>query len=183
MTRAARYYLEPLDLFRFSHGAKHTSTLNTVNNLGLLYKNQGKMKEAEEMLLRALRGYGEAWGAKHMSALDTVYGLGNLYRDQGEVAKAKDMYERAAEGYENVEVDREAHIVSIRNQLSLLVAADGEAERSCQPIDQQPLICPAGIPARAGLAPASDSANTRRAAGEAPVRRRKRDFLSRVLKR
>ena len=135
------------------------------------------------MYLRALRGYEEAWGAKHASTLDTVYGLGNLYREQGEVVKAKDMYERAAEGYEDVEVDREAHIVYIREQLSLLVATDNEAEHGCQPISQQPLISPAVIPARAGLAPANDTANARSAASEAPVRHRKRDFFSRVLKR
>ena len=29
--------------------AYHTSTLDTVNNLGILYANQGKMNEAEEM--------------------------------------------------------------------------------------------------------------------------------------
>ena len=162
---------------------KHTSTLNTVNNLGALYAEQGKLEEAEEMYVRALRGYEEAWGAKHSSTLDTVYGLGNLYRDQGEVAKAKDMYERAAKGYEDVEVDREAHIVYIREQVSLLVVTDSEAGRGCQPIGQQPPISPAGIPARAGLAPASDSANARSAAGEAPVRHRKRDFFLRVLKR
>lgn len=27
----------------------HTSTLDTVNNLGLLYSDQGKLKEAEEI--------------------------------------------------------------------------------------------------------------------------------------
>jgi len=135
------------------------------------------------MLVRALRGYEEAWGAKHTSTLDTVYGLGNLYRDQGEVAKAKFMYERAAKGYEDVEVDREAHIVYIQEQLSLLVATDGEAGRGCQPICQQPLISLAGIPARASFVPVSDTAKARSAAGEAPVRHRKRDFFLRVLKR
>jgi hypothetical protein len=40
-------------------GPKHTSTLDTVNNLGLLYADQGKMKEAEEICLRALKGYEE----------------------------------------------------------------------------------------------------------------------------
>ncbi|GAB7336845.1 hypothetical protein MBLNU13_g00016t2 [Cladosporium sp. NU13] len=40
------------------------------------------MKEAEEMYLRALRGYEEAWGAKHTSTLQTVNNLGNLYKDQ-----------------------------------------------------------------------------------------------------
>jgi tetratricopeptide (TPR) repeat protein len=183
MKEAEEMYMRALRGKEEAWGAKHTSTLNTVNNLGLLYADQGKMKEAEEMLLRALRGYEEAWGAKHTSTLDTVHGLGNLYRDQGEVAKAKLMYERAVKGYEDVEVDREAHIVYIREQLSLLVATDGEAGRGCQPIGQHPLISPAGIPARASFVLVSDTANARSAAGEAPVRHRKRDFFLRVLKR
>ncbi|KAF1826804.1 uncharacterized protein K489DRAFT_125754 [Dissoconium aciculare CBS 342.82] len=49
-------YLRALRGKEKAYGAEHTSTLNTVNNLGLLY-SQGKMAEAEEMYLRALRGY------------------------------------------------------------------------------------------------------------------------------
>jgi hypothetical protein len=41
-------------------GLDHTLTLDTVNNLGILYWNQGKLKEAEEMYQRALKGYEEA---------------------------------------------------------------------------------------------------------------------------
>jgi hypothetical protein len=37
-----------------SLGLHHTSTLNTVHNLGILYANQNKLKEAKHMLLRAL---------------------------------------------------------------------------------------------------------------------------------
>jgi tetratricopeptide (TPR) repeat protein len=37
-------------------GAEHTSTLDTVNNLGILYADQGKLAEAEEMYQRALKG-------------------------------------------------------------------------------------------------------------------------------
>ena len=33
-------------------GPKHTSTLDTVNNLGALYKDQGKLAEAEAMYTR-----------------------------------------------------------------------------------------------------------------------------------
>ena len=35
-------------------GPKHTSTLDTVDNLGILYKTQGKLAEAEAMYIRAL---------------------------------------------------------------------------------------------------------------------------------
>ncbi|KAF2726723.1 HET-domain-containing protein, partial [Polyplosphaeria fusca] len=37
-------------------GAKHTSTLSTVNNLGNLYADQGRLAEAEAMYDRALQG-------------------------------------------------------------------------------------------------------------------------------
>ena len=50
-------------------GAEHTLTLNTVNNLGVLYANQDKMveaeAEAEAMELRALQGYENAVGADY----------------------------------------------------------------------------------------------------------------------
>ncbi len=38
-------------------GLEHISTLDTVNNLGNLYSNQGKLVEAEKMYQRALEGY------------------------------------------------------------------------------------------------------------------------------
>jgi hypothetical protein len=41
--------------------------LNTVGNLGILYKNQGKLGEAEKMYERALQGYEKALGSEHTS--------------------------------------------------------------------------------------------------------------------
>jgi tetratricopeptide (TPR) repeat protein len=58
------------------------------------------MAEAEEMYLRALRGFEKAWGAEHTSTLDTVNNLGNLYADQGKIAEAEEMYLRALRGKE-----------------------------------------------------------------------------------
>jgi tetratricopeptide (TPR) repeat protein len=79
-------------------GAEHTSTLDTVNNLGSLYKNQGKMAEAEAMFLRAPQGKEKAWGPEHTSTLNTVNNLGMLYADQGNMAEAEAMYLRALQG-------------------------------------------------------------------------------------
>jgi tetratricopeptide (TPR) repeat protein len=41
-------------------GPDHTSTFNTVHNLGNLYYSQGKLGEAEQMYQRALAGYDKA---------------------------------------------------------------------------------------------------------------------------
>ena len=52
-------------------GAGHISTLDMVNNIGLLYGNQGKVEEAEAMYLRALQGKGEGVGSgAHIDARD-----------------------------------------------------------------------------------------------------------------
>ncbi|OCK81058.1 hypothetical protein K432DRAFT_296369, partial [Lepidopterella palustris CBS 459.81] len=77
-------------------GPKHASTLRTVNNLGLLYADQGKLGEAEEMYMRALQGYEEAVGMenvdRYIPALNTVWGLGNLFQAQKELVQAKQMF-------------------------------------------------------------------------------------------
>jgi tetratricopeptide (TPR) repeat protein len=51
-----------LDGYEKAWGPEHTSTLDTVNNLGNLYANQGKLAEAEAMYQRALDGYEKTLG-------------------------------------------------------------------------------------------------------------------------
>ena len=87
-------------------GAEHTSTLDTVYNLGILYADQGKLAEAETMYERALRGFETAHGADNITtyipALNTLWGLGSLFEYQANFAKARIMYSKALIGYEKV---------------------------------------------------------------------------------
>ncbi|SLM37471.1 kinesin light chain 1 [Lasallia pustulata] len=93
-------------------GPEHTSTLDTVNNLGVLYADQGKMAEAEAMHRRALEGKEKAWGPEHTSTLDTVNNLGNIYANQGKMAEAEAMHRRALEGKEKAQDGRSGSHVS-----------------------------------------------------------------------
>ncbi|KIM94424.1 hypothetical protein OIDMADRAFT_60751 [Oidiodendron maius Zn] len=70
------------------------------HNLGLLYRDQGKLAEAEEMYKRALQGREKAFGPEHILTLDTVNCLGILYLDQDKLADAEEMLLRALEGNE-----------------------------------------------------------------------------------
>jgi len=79
-------------------GVDHKSTLRTGNNLGVIYARQGRLAEAEEVLIRALEGYKRALGADHTLTLSTVDNLGNLCRDQGKKADTEKMYRRALVG-------------------------------------------------------------------------------------
>jgi tetratricopeptide (TPR) repeat protein len=81
-------------------GVGHSSTLGTVNNLGLLYAAQGRLGEAEKMYDRALRGYKALGLDNNAPTLTTVNNLGVLYAAQGRLGKAEQMYERALRGYE-----------------------------------------------------------------------------------
>ena len=65
LAEAEAMYLRALQGYEKALGAEHTSTLDTVNNLGILYADQGKMAEAEAMYVRALQGYEKAVGADH----------------------------------------------------------------------------------------------------------------------
>ncbi|KAJ5319624.1 uncharacterized protein N7506_012328 [Penicillium brevicompactum] len=63
-----------------------------LHSLGNLYSNQSKLKEAEEMLQRALTGYEKALGLDHTSTLMTANNLGILYKDQDKLKKAEGIY-------------------------------------------------------------------------------------------
>ncbi|MCJ1466426.1 hypothetical protein MMC07_005045 [Pseudocyphellaria aurata] len=73
---------------------------NICDTLGILYSEQGRLKEAEFLYQGALTGFEKAWGAEHTSTLSTVHNLGSLYSDQGRLKEAEDMYLRALTGKE-----------------------------------------------------------------------------------
>jgi hypothetical protein len=59
-------------------GPEHTSTLDTVNNLGALYSDQGRLKEVEEMYQRALKGYEKLRGRDHPNTMAVADNLRRL---------------------------------------------------------------------------------------------------------
>lgn len=85
-------------------GPNHVSTLNAMDNLGSCYHEQGRLDEAEELLLRALAGYKKTLGKEALNAslLNAVYNLGVLYYHQRKLDEVEQMLERALAGYQEV---------------------------------------------------------------------------------
>jgi tetratricopeptide (TPR) repeat protein len=81
-------------------GEQRVVILDAIHLLGSLYKDQGRLAEAEQMYQQALQGKEKVLGAEHRSTLGTVYNLGNIYSNQGRLAVAEQMYQRALQGYE-----------------------------------------------------------------------------------
>ncbi|KAH8197158.1 hypothetical protein TruAng_008687 [Truncatella angustata] len=101
-------------------------------NLGNLYSDQGKMQEAEDMYLRALRGYEKekAWGPDHTSTLDTVNNLGILYFNQGKTQEAEDIYLRALRGKEKAWGPDHTSTLSTVNNLGSLYFNQGKTQEA-----------------------------------------------------
>ncbi len=104
--------------------------LDAAHKLGILYSDQGKMKEAEEMYLRALAGYEKTWGSEHTSTLNTVNNLGALYSDQGKMKEAEEMYLRALTGYEKAWGPEHTLTLDTVNNLGLLYSNQGKMKEA-----------------------------------------------------
>ncbi|CAG9952144.1 unnamed protein product [Clonostachys rosea f. rosea IK726] len=100
------------------------------SNLGNLYFDQGKMQEAEEMYLRALRGKEKAWGPDHTSTLDTVNNLGSLYKVQGKMQEAEEMYLRALRGMEKAWGPDHTSTLNTVNNLGSLYCDQGKMQEA-----------------------------------------------------
>jgi tetratricopeptide (TPR) repeat protein len=103
---AEKMYLRALQGYEKAWGPDHTSTLDTVNNLGLLYVDLGRLDEAEKMYLRALQGYKKALGQEavntYIPALNTAQNMVDLFQQTGRTKEAEGLYEQAVFGVEAV---------------------------------------------------------------------------------
>ena len=102
------------------------------HNLGRLYKDQGKLAEAEQMYQRALQGKEKALGAEHTSTLDTVHELGSLYKDQGKLGEAEQMYQRALQGTEKALGAEHTSTLDTVHELGSLYKKQGKLDEAEQ---------------------------------------------------
>jgi tetratricopeptide (TPR) repeat protein len=125
-------YIQALQGKEEAFGPKHTSILDTVNNLGSLYKNQGKLAEAEAMYVRALQGYEDALGpqlvSSYLPALNTLVVFGDLLSQTGRKDIAKGMYARALSGYRTVQGPSSKWCRRLEARLQALQVAPGESK-------------------------------------------------------
>lgn len=66
-----------------------------LNNLGVLYRSQGKLAQAERAYLRALEVAEAALGPEHSDTASILGNLAELYSRQNALLKAEPLYRRA----------------------------------------------------------------------------------------
>ena len=74
-------YIRALQGYKKALGLEHILILETLYNLGDLYRMQQKLAEAERITRTALNRYEETLGPKHPLTLGAVNNLGRLLAD------------------------------------------------------------------------------------------------------
>ena len=83
-------------------GPDHPDTALSLNNLAVLYDNQGKYDKAEPLYQRALTIREKVLGPDHPDTATSLNNLAVLYDNQGKYDKAEPLYQRALTIYEKV---------------------------------------------------------------------------------
>ena len=74
---------------QFVLGDEHPDTLESRNDLGVLYKELSRYQEAEKLLLEAIEGRRLKLGDKHPNTQESLNNLIDLYEAWGEPEKAE----------------------------------------------------------------------------------------------
>jgi hypothetical protein len=74
-------------------GAEHPDTLTSMTNLALMFWNQGRWKEAEELEVQVVETRKRVLGAEHPSTLITMNNLAFTWERQGRDTEALKLME------------------------------------------------------------------------------------------
>lgn len=100
------------------------------NIIGLLYADQWKLKEAEEMFQKALQNNVKALGPDHLSTLITVSSLGTVYRIHGKLEQAEEMYQRVLRSCEKTVGPDHLSTLTTVNNLGILYYYQGKLKQA-----------------------------------------------------
>ena len=62
-------------------GQEHPSTLTSIGNLAVTYLNQGRWKEAKDLLVQVIETRKRVLGQEHLDTLSSMGNLASTYRD------------------------------------------------------------------------------------------------------
>ncbi|TQV90291.1 TPR Domain containing protein [Cordyceps javanica] len=93
---------ETLTVQKELYGMRHCSTLDTINDTGVLYTEQGLLEDAEDQFRLAFNGRTLLLGSSHPLALQTLANLGVVMARRGQLQEAEELCSKAADGVESV---------------------------------------------------------------------------------
>ena len=118
---AEPYLAEALEGSRRILGDDHVQTLQSIDSIGHLLQDQGRLAEAEPFSAEALAGLRRVLGDDHLLTLVSTNNMGVLLRDQGRLYDAEPYFAEALARQRRVRGDDHPEtLTSINNMGSLL---------------------------------------------------------------
>jgi tetratricopeptide (TPR) repeat protein len=116
----------------------HPDVANSLNNLAVLYEDQGKYEQAEPLYQQALQVRKKIWGPVHPDVADSLNNLAKLYDGQGKRERAEPLFQQALQIYERTLEPTHPKMAMILNNLGVLYVAQGKYEQA-EPLYQRAL--------------------------------------------
>ncbi len=132
LEKASPPQAEALTIRRHLLSANHPDILSSINSMGLLLQDQGKLVEAERYLREALEGRRRVLGDQHRDTLASLDAVGNLLFVQGELAEAETYFRTALDGRRRLQGSDHPDTLTTLNDLGTTAMMQGrldEAER------------------------------------------------------
>ncbi|HJZ32155.1 MAG TPA: tetratricopeptide repeat protein, partial [Hyphomicrobiaceae bacterium] len=109
-------------------GPGHPDVAQSLNNLALLCRNQGRYPEAEQLYRRSLAIRETALGPDHPSVANSLNNLAELYQGQGRYAEAEPLYKRTVAIVEKALGPDHPNVGTSLNNLAGLYQAQGRTD-------------------------------------------------------
>lgn len=160
-------YQRAITMCERSRGVNHSSTAERLSDLGILYKNTGRMAEAEANLKRALDIQLLGFEVDSPTVLQTLYKLSAVYKAEKQYEKACDMFESILPKLEKRYGSSHPYVADVLENWASAVSEDPpHAAQAAQLQARAKKIRGSGT---ARTRPAERENNTRHSAPTAPI--------------
>src|SRR5262249_51487929 len=112
--------------------AGHPDISTSLNNLAVLYQEQGRLAEAEPLYKRALAMRETALPAGHPNIATSLNNLAFLYQAQGRLSEAEPLYKRALAMRETALPDNHPDLAASLGNLSLVHLQQGRFDAALE---------------------------------------------------
>ncbi|MDA2934328.1 tetratricopeptide repeat protein, partial [Acidobacteria bacterium AH-259-D05] len=136
--QAEPLYQRALAIREKALGPEHPQVSDSLNDLAILYWDQGKYAQAEPLHQRARAIWEKALGPEHPDVARSLNNLAGLYRDQGKYAQAEPLYQRARAIWEKALGPEHPDVADSLNNLAILYWEQGKYAQA-EPLAQRAL--------------------------------------------
>ncbi|MEM1395229.1 MAG: tetratricopeptide repeat protein [Cyanobacteria bacterium P01_H01_bin.150] len=129
-TLAQPWFEQCLSTVRSRLGENHPHTADSLNNLAILYKNQGKYDEAEPLCIQALQLHKQLFGENHPHTATSLNNLAQLYFNQESYEQAEPLYIQALQLRKQLFGENHPDTATSLNNLASLYFNQGSYEQA-----------------------------------------------------